>query len=297
MATSFEIEGKPATPGVQQFAQVRHAMPDVFRVLRIRVLHGRGIDSTDRADGRPVTVVSASFARAYWPGESAIGKRLRRTSRTAPWLEVVGIVDDIMDAGAGVPIGPTLYLPYLQQNTATARVTLVARTKAEPTSLGRPIRRAIWSVNAAQAIDDVSSLSTLMSRSAAQPRFQMLVVGAFGTSALLLVLAGIYALTLFAVLGRKRELGVRAALGATPSQIVTLAMRGSMAPVAMGVAVGVLIAVPITRLMQRIINTRLEPGDAALLVGVVLLLVAAAALAALVPARRAGRVSPAVALR
>jgi predicted permease len=298
MATAFEIEGRPAAPGVQQLAQVRHVMPDVFSVLRIRVLQGRGIDSTDRADGRPVSVVSASFARAYWPGESAIGKRLRRTGRAnAPWMDVVGIVDDIMDAGAGVPIGPALYLPYLQQNTPTARVTIVARTKADPASLGRPIRRAIWTVNASQAIDDVSSLGTLMRRSAAQPRFQMLAVGAFGMSALLLALAGIYALTLFAVVGRMRELGVRAALGATPGQIITLAMRGSMAPVALGVALGVSIAVPITKLMQRIVNTRLETSDATLLAGVVLLLIAAAALAALIPARRAGRVSPAVALR
>jgi putative ABC transport system permease protein len=298
MATSFDIEGRPATPGVQQFGQIRHVMPDVFRVLGIRVVQGRGLDSTDRANGRPVAVVSSSFARAYWPGENAIGKRLRRNGAADyPWLDVVGVVDDIMDAGAGVPIGPTLYLPYLQQNTATARVTIVARTKADPSVLGRPIRKAIWSVNPTQAIDDINALTTLMSRSAAQPRFQMLVVTAFGVSALLLVLAGVYALTLFAVLGRMRELGVRAALGATPNQVVVLAMRGSMAPVAMGVMLGALLAVPVTRLMQRIINARLELSDTVLLIGVVLLLISAAALAALIPARRAGRVSPAVALR
>jgi putative ABC transport system permease protein len=298
MATGFDIQDKPPATGVTQAAQIRHVMPDIFRVLRIRIVQGRGIDSTDRADGRPVAVVSSAFARAYWPGENAIGKHLRRTGRAdAPWLEVVGVVDDIMDAGAGVPIGPTLYVPYLQQNTATARVTIVAQTRGSPAALGRPIRRAIWGVNASQAIDDVSALSTLMSRSAAQPRFQMLVVGAFGASALLLVLAGIYALTLFAVLGRTRELGVRAALGATPSQIVGLAMRGSMVPVVAGAVLGVLIAVPITKLMQRVINTRLEFGDTALVAGVVLLLIATATLAALVPARKAGRVSPAVALK
>jgi len=270
MSTAVEIDGRPPTPGgVDQFAQIRHVMPDVFRVLQIRVVQGRGIDSTDRAHSRPVAVVSSAFARAYWPGENAIGKRLRRNSKTAPWLEVVGVVDDIMDAGVGVPIGPTMYVPYLQQNTPTARVTIIARTKGDPAALGRPIRRAIWAVSSAQAIDDVSALSTLMSRSAAQPRFQMLVVGTFGTSALLLVLAGIYALTLFGVLGRMRELGVRAALGATPSQIVGLAMRGSMVPVVTGAALGVLLAVPITKLMQRVVATRLELGDTVLLAGVV----------------------------
>ena len=298
MSTAVEIEGKPPAPGgVDQFAQIRHVMPDVFRVLRIRVVQGRGIDSTDRADGRPVAVVSSAFARTYWPGENAIGKRLRRTNKAAPWLEIVGVVDDIMDAGVGVPIGPTLYVPYLQQNTPTARVTIIARTKGDPSAIGRPIRRAIWEVSAAQAIDDVSALSTLMSRSAAQPRFQMLVVGTFGTAALLLVLAGIYALTLFGVLGRMRELGVRAALGATPSQIVGLAMRGSMIPVVTGAALGVLIAIPMTKLMQRVVETRLELADTALLAGVVVLLIASASVAALIPARRAGRVSPSVALK
>lgn len=298
MSTAVEIEGRPPTPGGGDlFAQIRHVMPDVFRVLRIRVVQGRGIDSTDRADGRPVAVVSSAFARAYWPGESAIGKRLRRNSKTAPWLEVVGVVDDIMDAGVGVAIGPTMYVPYQQQNTPTARVTIIARTKGDPAVLGRPIRRAIWAVSSAQAIDDVSALSTLMSRSAAQPRFQMLVVGTFGTSALLLVLAGIYALTLFGVLGRMRELGVRAALGATPNQIVGLAMRGSMVPVVSGAALGVLLAIPVTKLMQRVVQTRLEFGDTALLAAVVLLLIVSATLAALIPARRAGRVSPSVALK
>jgi ABC-type antimicrobial peptide transport system permease subunit len=125
----------------------------------------------------------------------------------------------------------------------------------------------------------------------------MLVVGTFGTSALLLVLAGIYALTLFGVLGRMRELGVRAALGATPSRIVGLAMRGSMTPVVTGAALGVLIAIPMTKLMQRVVETRLELADTALLAGVVMLLIASASVAAFIPARRAGRVSPSVALK
>jgi len=273
-------------------------MPDVFRVLGIRVAQGRGIDSTDRANGRMVAVVSSSFARTYWPGENAVGKRVRRNGRSAAeWMDVVGVADDIMDAGAGVPLGPIVFVPYLQQNTVTARVSIVARTNVSPASLGASIRRAIWSVNRNQAIDEIVSLDDLMSRTASQPRFQMLVVTAFGAAALLLVLAGVYALTLFAVLGRTRELGVRAALGATPGQVMALAMRGSMTPVVIGVVVGALIAVPATRLMQRVIHTRLEASDVVLLTGVIALLVGAAALAALVPARRAGRVSPAVALR
>src|SRR5687768_9208662 len=127
MQSAIDVDGLATAPGQPLAAQIRHVMPNVFRVLGVRLMSGRGIDSTDRADSRPVAVVSTSFETMYWPGVSAIGKRVRRGSPGAPWLEVVGVVDDVMDAGLGVPLGPTLYVPYLQQNTATARVTLVVR--------------------------------------------------------------------------------------------------------------------------------------------------------------------------
>src|SRR5262249_36512744 len=120
MQTGLEIEGMPSDASAPPTAQIRHVMPGIFDVLRIRIRRGRAVDSTDRMGARMVAVVSESFARTYWPGDEAIGKRLRRAGRT-DWLNVVGVVDDIQDAGLGVPIGPTIYLPYLQQNTPTAR--------------------------------------------------------------------------------------------------------------------------------------------------------------------------------
>lgn len=297
MQSGINIDGLVTTPGQPLFAQIRHVMPNVFRVLGIRVMSGRGIDSTDRADSRPVAVVSASFARLYWPGESAIGKRVRRGAPGSPWLEVVGVVDDVMDAGLGVPLGPTLYVSYLQQNTATARVTLVLRMRGSASASSDEIRRAIWAVSPTQAIDDITPLPSLMARSAAQPRFRAAVVGVFGVSAVALVLAGVYAITLFNVLSRRRELGIRAAIGASPASLIMLATRNSLKPVIIGGVAGALLTLPATSLTRTIIQSEMRTDDVLVSVGCVFVLLGVAAVAALIPARGAARVSPTEAIR
>jgi predicted permease len=297
MQGQIDVEGFVGTPGQPLFAQMRHVMPNVFRVLGVRVLSGRGIDSTDRAESRMVAAVSASFAKTYWPGASAIGKRVRRGAPGSPWLEVVGVVEDVMDAGLGVPTGPTLYVPYVQQNTATARVTLVVRARGVTSGFVDAVRRAVWAVNPAQAIDDITPLTTLMSRSATQPRFRALVVAVFGTSALLLVVAGVYAITLFGVLSRRRELGIRAAIGASPRRLTFLATQSSLAPVLIGGVAGALLALPVASLTRDIIQSSMGVRDVLLSFASVLILVGVATVAALVPARTAARVPPTEAIR
>ena len=298
MQSMIDVEGfVGGTPGKPLFAQMRHVMPNVFRVLGVRVVSGRNIDSTDRADSRLVAAVSASFAKTYWPGESAIGKRVRRGAPGSPWLDVVGVVEDVMDAGLGVPVGPTLYVPYLQQNTATARVTLVVRARGVTSGFIDGVRRAVWAVNRSQAIDDITPLTTLMSRTATQPRFRALVVGVFGTSALLLVVAGVYAITLFGVLSRRRELGIRAAIGASPARLTILATQSSLTPVVVGGVVGALLALPAASLTRDIIQSTMSARDVLLSFVSVLVLIGVATIAALLPARVAARVSPTEAIR
>jgi predicted permease len=297
MQTAIDVDGLIAAPGQRLFSQIRHVMPNVFRVLGVRVLSGRGIDSTDRASTRPVAVVSASFATTYWPGESAVGKRVRRGTPGSPWLEVVGVVDDVMDAGLGVPLGPTMYVSYLQQNTATARVTLVVRARGVSSAIIDGIRRAIWAASPSQAINDITPLPTLMSRSATQPRFRASVVGVFGVSAVVLVLAGVYATTLFNVLSRRRELGIRAAIGASPASLTLLATRSSLQPVLVGGLAGTLLALPVARLTTDIIRSGMDPGDVLWSLGAVVALLTVAAGAALLPARAAAAVPPTEAIR
>jgi putative ABC transport system permease protein len=206
-------------------------------------------------------------------------------------------VEDVMDAGLGVPTGPTLYVPYVQQNTATARVTLVVRARGVTSGFVDAVRRAVWAVNPAQAIDDITPLTTLMSRSATQPRFRALVVAVFGTSALLLVVAGVYAITLFGVLSRRRELGIRAAIGASPRRLTFLATQSSLAPVLIGGVTGALLALPVASLTRDIVQSSMTVRDVLLSFASVLMLVGVAAVAALIPARTAARVPPTEAIR
>jgi predicted permease len=297
MQTWFEIDGQPADPGVQQIANIRHTTPEILKALRIRLLQGRGFATTDRMGSPPVAMVSASFAKRYWGTDIPIGKRIRRVSNEAPWMEVIGVVDDVSDMGAGVDVAPTLYVSYLQQNTATARPTIIIRATGSPSALFPAIRRAIWSVDANQTIDAITRLDDLMLRSAAQPRFAALVALLFAAGALLLVLSGIYAVTLYSVLQRTRELGVRGALGARPVDLLSTAMGRSMRPVLAGTAVGIAVAIPAGSAMRRALVDGMSMADAPLLGAVVVGLAVATALAAYIPARRALSISPALAMR
>jgi putative ABC transport system permease protein len=297
MQTSFEIEGQPAPPGADRYANMRHVMPGVFQVLHIGLRRGRVIDETDRADTRLVAVVSESFARQYWKGD-AVGKRIRRVGRKeAQWMEVVGVVDDIRDAGAGVDIGPTMYVSYLQQNTPTARVTVVARTRGDPAQIARGIRQAFWSVDRNQTIEDISPLEHLMALSATRPRFQALVVSMFGVAALALALCGVYAITLFGVVQRTRELGVRSALGAQPADLIRLSMWEGIRPTLYGLGTGALAALPLLLWMQRMLSERLSTADVPMLAGMLLFFTLTALAASFVPAWRAARISPLLAMR
>jgi putative ABC transport system permease protein len=299
MQSFIDIEGRPPEDGVTRVTNIRHIAPDLVRVMGLRVVDGRGIDATDRADSRPVAVVSEMFAKRYFPGGKALGQRVKRAPRPdAPWMDIVGVVADVRDAGVGVELGPMMYVAYAQQNTATARVTILARTRREPNaSLTRGIERAIWSVDAAQAIADIAPVRALLARSASAPRFQAVVVGLFGGGALVLVLSGIYVLTLYGVIRRTRELGVRAALGAQPGNLVWAAMAHSLRPALAGIAVGVAAAIPLARVLSSVVATGIAATDVPLLGLVLLAFVAVVALAAFLPARRTLRIPPSVAMR
>ncbi len=298
MQSLHEVEGHPIEPGVQQFGNIRHVTPDIVRTLGMKLLYGRGFDARDRADAPKTAMVNLSFARRYWGMDNPVGKRMRRQSKSAPqWMEVIGVVEDASDAGIGVELGPTFYVNYLQQNTPLARVTLVARTRAGSETIYPALRRAIWSVDANQAIQSISGLNELFLRSAAQPRFAALVATLFASSGLLLVLAGIYATTVYSVIRRTRELGVRAALGASPTALLETTMWQSLRPVSVGVVLGSALSVPAVRIMQNALKEGITASDAPLFAGVVVILILATALAAFVPARRALAIPPSLAMR
>jgi hypothetical protein len=299
MQTLFEIEGRPAPPGAQQFVNIRHVTPEVLTVLDLQLVRGRAFTPMDREGAPAVAMVSAGFARQYWPGEDPIGRRVRRIVSTgeAPWMEVVGVIEDIKDAGVGAEVGPALFVSYLQQNTAMARPTIVVRSTASPEMLFPALRRAIWSVDPNQTIDAISQLDDLMLRSAAQPRFAAFVAGLLGAAALILVLGGIYAITLYSVFRRTREIGVRAALGAGKAGLLWVIIRQSVTPVCIGALVGAAASVPAAYAMRGVLAEGVRGADAALVAVVIGAIVLASVGAALIPARRALAISPALAMR
>lgn len=299
MQTLFEIQGRAAPPGAQQFVNIRHVTPDVLTVLGMRLQRGRAFTMQDREGAPAVALVSARFARQYWPGEDPIGRRVRRIVSTgeAPWMEVVGIVGDINDAGAGADVGPMLFVSYLQQNTAMARPTIVVRSTASPATLFPGLRRAIWSVDPNQTIDAINQLDDLMLRSAVQPRFAAIVAGLLGGAAMILVLGGIYASTLYSVFRRTREIGVRAALGAGSAGLLWAIMRQSVTPVFIGAMGGAAASVPAAYAMRGVLAEGMRTTDAPLVIGVIVAMVLASAGAAFIPARRALAISPALAMR
>ena len=299
MMTLFEVEGRPQPPDAQQFVNIRHITPETPAVLGMKLQRGRVFTDEDRLGTRPVALVSTAFARQHWPGEDPVGRRVRRLVSTgdAPWMEVVGVLDDIRDAGAGAEVGPILFVSYLQQNTAMARPTIVVRSSASPATLFPALRRAIWSVDPNQTIDAINRLDDLMTRSAAQPRFAAFVAGLLGGAALMLVLGGIYAITLYSVFRRTREIGVRAALGAGPAEVLWTTIRQSVTPVVAGACIGAAASVPAAYSMRHVLAEGVSLTDAPLIAVVIVTIVLASVGAALIPARRALAISPSLAMR
>jgi ABC-type antimicrobial peptide transport system permease subunit len=240
-------------------------------------------------------MVSADFARQFWPGEHAVGHRVRRAGATSPWMTVVGVAGDVMDAGAGVKPGPTLYVPYLQNNTATARVTLVAAVHGDPLAAAKSVRQAIWSVDPDQPVDRIGRLADVLTTSAGDQRFRTVLIAIFAASGLALALVGVYGVTAAAVSARRREAGVRLALGARPALLVARMVGDSMAPVAAGALGGLVVFAAFGRLLSQLLYETSAADPSIVLASVAATLVAAAA-AAWLQARLVAQVEPRIAL-
>jgi hypothetical protein len=296
MQTSVFLEAEPQDAEHTHAANMRHVMPGYFPTLHVPIVAGRAIDARDRPGAPMVAVVSAAFAKAHWPGSSAIGRRVRRTGPSAPWLTVVGVAADVMDVGLGVPAGPTLYVPYQQQNTMTARVTLLVRTAADPRLIVREMQRAVWAEDALQPIDAIAPLDDVLAGSTGERRFQTLVLSAFAAVGLTLALVGVYGVAAAAVKSRAREVGVRLALGATPDAIVADAIARASARVGIGVAAGIVTFIGAGRPLAQLLYETSVWDPLVIAVAVLPLAVATLAITHR-QARRLAATSPALALR
>ena len=291
-ALPFTIEGKSApTNGEEPRADIRMATPKYFETMKMPLLKGRFIDERDLPGLPGAMVINETMARRYFPGEDPLGKVVRNPHGKA---EVVGIVGDTKHYGLDREPRAELFMPAYQQ--MLAGMALIVRTSSDPTPFIETIRRQVQDIDAEQAIRDASPMVDVVSRSVFLPRISMLLLGAFAISALLLAVVGIYGVVSYTVTQRTRELGVRMALGAGSADTLGLVLRRSMWLVGAGTLAGLLGSVGLTRAMSGLLY-EVSPLDPLVFIGVSSLLAGAGLVASLIPARRATRVDPIIALR
>ncbi|MFI5311295.1 MAG: ADOP family duplicated permease [Gemmatimonadales bacterium] len=292
------IESKPRANPAEAPSGFRYAVsPGYLAVMRIPVVRGRAFNEEDRAGQPAVVLVNESFARKVWPGEDPVGQRVRvGDPSSGPWREIIGIVGDVKQVSLAATQSDAIYLPESQWQFGDNAMSLVVRTRSDPVALAGAVRRAVWSVDKDQPIVRVATMGQLVSQSAAQRRFALVLFESFAGVALLLAAAGIYGVLSGTVTERMREIGVRTALGASRSDILKMVVQQGLGLTTIGVGIGVVAAGALSRTISGMLFS-VSPLDPVTFVGVVALLVLVALVACWVPARRATRVDPMETLR
>jgi len=243
-----------------------------------------------------VVIINENMAKRFWPGEDPIGRRFRYggPQSQAPWMTIVGVVGDMRRTGYDRPVRYETFLPHTQRTVGA--MTLVIRATGDPLALVPPVRAAVRAIDADQPVYEVLTMDQLLSNMVAKRRFSMALLGTFAALALVLGLVGVYGVTSYLVAQRTREVGLRIALGARPRQLVAMVVGQGMAVAGIGLALGLAGAMAVARLMSGLLY-EVSPLDIATLASVVALLAVATLVANWLPARRAARVEPLVALR
>jgi putative ABC transport system permease protein len=290
---TFLIDNDPSKKGS---ADYRLASAGYFSAMRIPLLRGRLFDASDQPDGPTAALVSQSFTRKYWPDQDPIGKTIQFGNMDGDLrlLHVVGVVGDVHDYGVDAPVSPTVYGNALQRLPSSS-FTMVTRAQVPPSALVPAMRDAVRSLDPQLPVN-FRTLDQVFSSSLDQRRFSLVIFGVFGIAALLLAAMGIYGVTTYAVAQRTQEIGVRMALGAQMTDILKLVLRNGMSLTLIGAAIGVAGAYAATRVMSSLLF-EVAPTDLATFIAVPIVLIVVALLACFIPARRAARVDPLVALR
>jgi putative ABC transport system permease protein len=272
---------------------------DYFATMGIRLMEGRSFDDRDTAAGSPVVIVNSTMARTFWPNESAIGKHVRPNSGSKdPWSTVVGVVDDVKNAGLDRPAGTEMYLAYQQtENFALTDMFVVMRARSgDSRNLVGAVRERLNAMDSSLPLSDVRTMDDVMERAQARPRFLTLLLALFSVTALAIATVGIYGVVSYSVARRTKEFGLRMVLGAQGGDVLGLVMKQGAGMVVIGLAAGLIAAFALTRLMASLLFA-VAPTDAATFAGVTAVLAAVALAACYVPARRATRVDPMQTLR
>jgi putative ABC transport system permease protein len=294
-ATSFEVVGKPAPPaGQEPVADVRVVANDYFAALGIPLIKGRLFDEHDEADSKNRVIINDTMAAKYWPGEDAIGKRVKISWNDDREDEVIGVVGDVRHSDLETDPLPTTYWPY--PRFPYGAMTLAIRTRVEPTSVAGAVVGFIRRQDPELAVADIKTMEEVMSDSVAQRRLTMLMLAIFAGAALVLAAVGIYGVIAYSVTQRTQEIGIRMALGARHGDVLRMVMGQAMLMTVVGIVAGGAGAFLLTRLMKGLLFG-VEPADPVTFLAVAGLLAGVAAAASYVPGRRATRVDPVIALR
>jgi len=293
----FTIEGHPTKSDNDAPTAYRCTVSaDYFETMGIPLMQGREFTDRDREGAPTVLMVNETAARRYWPGQSPVGSHLSfTTGRTQPaWLEIVGVVKDVLHDSLEQPAKPTIYLPFLQGPPDFA-VTVV-RTGIDPAALTSAVREAIAAVDKDQPVMMSRTMTDILADSVAQRRFNTVLIVAFGALALILAVVGVYGLMAYIVMQRTHEMGVRIALGAERSDVMKLVLARGFRLTLIGISFGIAMALILTRFLSKLLFNVPET-DPATFIAVSACLGGIALLASYLPARRAMQADPMVALR
>jgi putative ABC transport system permease protein len=296
-STIFSIEGRPPVQPAEQIeVPLDSVSPGYFQMMGVSLLRGREFDGSDGKDSPPVVIINDTMARQFWPGEDPVGKRFKfgDSSSDGPWLTIVGVVGDMRRTGFELKERPETFLP-ISQNPVSS-MTFVVRGVSDPMPLAAGVRDQVWAVDHDQPVFDVKSMAKMLADMTSQRRLNMLLLGIFAGSALLLAAVGIYGVVSYAVSQRTHEIGVRLALGAGKGQVLGMVVRQAMLLALIGLVAGSVTSLLSTRLMVSLLYG-VSPTDPFTFGSVPILLAAIAFLACYIPARRVTKVDPIKALR
>jgi putative ABC transport system permease protein len=293
-----EVEGREYAPGDVPYPERYVVTPSYFKTLQIGMVRGRAFSEADTADSPLVVLLSETAARRWWPNADPIGKRLRlpgyEPGMEKVWRTVVGVVNDVKQAGLDAPRTMQIYIPHAQNRNDY--MALVVRTSQDPLGYVTEVRRRISILDKNLAVSDITTMDQVVSDSVAARRFSTALLGAFAALGLILAAVGVYGILSYSVTQRTPEIGIRMALGAAQKDVLFLMVAFGLRHAFWGVVAGIAAAFALTRLMSNLLFG-VSPADPTTFVGAALLLGAVTCLAGYVPARRAAKVDPMVALR
>jgi putative ABC transport system permease protein len=298
MRNPFAVEGQPPSPGQSQpTAEHLLVSPDYFRALGIQQLAGRAFTDADDANAPQVIIINEALARQYFPNQDPVGRRLQfgDYNPAGQWAPIVGVVADVKYSGLHEAIQPALYTAF-QQNLWWRSMYLAVRAGGDPLSLANAVRNEVWALDRDLPVSQIKTMDQLMSEAVGEPRAYTLLLGILGAVALLLAAVGIYGVMAYAVTQRTHEIGVRMALGAQSGAVLRLVVGAGMKLALLGTAIGLLAAFALTRLMSKLLFG-VRPTDPITFALIALLLMGVALLACYLPARRATKIDPMIALR